>query len=403
MKDVAEQKAREFTLTDDAGEITKSLQGAMSSIDNALKFPATRLIVPFIKTPVNALRFTFQRTPLAMISKRYKEAIAKGGADADIARGQVAMGSAIMLTGTNLAASGHITGGGPSNPDERRVWALNNQPYSIKVGDEWISYGGIEPLATFLGFAADFTDIVGQMDDLSADELFLAGAFAVSENFTNKTFMSGLGDFINAMRNSTMANDTEALQKWLARMNVATVMPLSSLSFTMAKTNDPVMRSANGLLDEVKRRIPGYTDDLPPRRNVFGDVITYGGAWGPDTISPFYKNDADSDDVGGLLWDNNIKMTMPRKTIQGVELTPKQYDDFLKFSAGVDESTTLRDVLGQIAKDKSWQGLPVEQKQIIVDKVVTGFRKKAQGQMLEKYEDLRNKTIQVKKERKGIQ
>jgi hypothetical protein len=128
---VALEYARVNTFTNHLGDGTfgKSLQ------DMVIKHPMARIVMPFVRTPVNLFRWTWERTPgLARFSQGYKEAIEAGGERAAIAKAGVEMGTAMYGFAAAYALAGGITGNGPSSKELREQWlAAGNQPYSIKI------------------------------------------------------------------------------------------------------------------------------------------------------------------------------------------------------------------------------------------------------------------------------
>ncbi|MEI6283191.1 MAG: hypothetical protein WCP82_10855, partial [Alphaproteobacteria bacterium] len=151
--------SRYQTFNRDLGDIGRKLQSFIGS------HPGLKFIAPFIRTPTNVFKYSMERTPFALgslVTGRVGAEVRANllGERGAIARDQqlarIAVGSSVMLAGYFLAASGEITGGGPTNPAERAAWLRRgNRPYSIKVFGEWHSYGRFEPLATLLGVPAD--------------------------------------------------------------------------------------------------------------------------------------------------------------------------------------------------------------------------------------------------------
>ena len=78
--------------------------------------PYARIIIPFVRTPTNIMSYTFERTPLAFLSKSIREELSAGGARRDLALGKIAAGSMIMAVAADLALSGQVTGAGPADP-----------------------------------------------------------------------------------------------------------------------------------------------------------------------------------------------------------------------------------------------------------------------------------------------
>ena len=53
-------------------------------------------------------------------------------------------------------------------------------------------------------------------------------------------------------------------------------------------STDTILETANTLMEKIKAKTPSLSEDLPPRRNLWGDPIVLGGAWGWEMVSPIY-------------------------------------------------------------------------------------------------------------------
>lgn len=118
--------------------------------------PALALIVPFVRTPTNLLKYAVERSPIAPILKEWRADFMAGGAKRDLAVAKALVGSGIGASVTLWAADGKITGGGPADENATRLMRADGwQPYSVKIGDTWVSYQRLDPYATILGIASD--------------------------------------------------------------------------------------------------------------------------------------------------------------------------------------------------------------------------------------------------------
>ena len=113
--------------------------------------PTLRYFMPFFKTPYNAFKYAFiDRGPIGAFYGEGKRAIDRakmpGASMADKAAGDMAMARLIMGNSTAavmamMTAEGSITGGGPADPGVRAALKETGwQPYSIKIGNTYVSY-----------------------------------------------------------------------------------------------------------------------------------------------------------------------------------------------------------------------------------------------------------------------
>ena len=326
----ARDTARYQTFTNPLGPTGQSVQKIIQN------HPWTRYIAPFVRTPVNIVKYAGQRTPLGVFAKSYKEAIKKGGAEADLARARVIVGSTAMASIAMLANDGLVTGRGPADYREKSILRETGwQPYSIRVGDSYYAYNRFEPVGILFGLAADWTDIYKYTDKKFAEgnkpeleELATMLAASFTENITNKTFLTGISDFINVMFNPDRYGEA-SIQRFLASF-------VPTASYYVRKNSDPLIRDSQSVMDAFYNRIPGLSTELPARRNVFGEERRFQEGAAPEflgtvgkTFSPVAKSTITNDVVFNELVNLKITPSTPKRTIGGVDLTPKQYESLL--------------------------------------------------------------------------
>ena len=300
-------------------------------------FPPARVVMPFIRTPVNIMKYAGERTPLAFMSDTVKAELNAGGARRDLALAKIATGSMIMAVTADLSMSGKITGGGPRDRQLKQMkYNTGWQPYSVKVGDKYYSYNRLDPIGALMGLASDVTEIIGQTeDDVDAMDLGVAATLAIVKNVTSKTYLRGLSEFFEAIGSTSElpgAKNTR-MRKYLERLG-SSMMPFSSLIAGVERQVDPELRAANNLIEKIQSRIPGWSKDLPPRRNIFGEPVVLEGGIGPDIMSPIYESTIKDDPVVNEIVAQQTRLRMPMKTIDGVELDTKEYDKYILFMSG---------------------------------------------------------------------
>jgi hypothetical protein len=188
MRQLADDEAHYATFTDQPGRNTQAYLKLMGQI------PALRMATPFVNTPVNLFKMAFENSPLAPLTTRYKEAIAKGGGAADLARTKMTTGTMAMATMVDYAMGGKVTGAGPRDPKERALWMVDHKPYSLKVGDQWVSYRGFEPFSTLAGWSASMGEwlLNSDFDDpeevLDFEQLSTAMVVALSDSMLSVSF-----------------------------------------------------------------------------------------------------------------------------------------------------------------------------------------------------------------------
>ena len=375
--------SRYQTFTNKLGEAGKSIENVRNNI------PGARVIMPFVRTPINIMTFTFERTPLAPMMKSVREEIAAGGARKDVALAKMTMGSMAMAVSADLSLSGSITGAGPVDRDQKNILrATGWQPYSIKVGDTYYGYNRLDPTGALLGLGADMAEIMGQTTEADAQQVAVAASLSVAQNMASKTYMRGLVDFMDAFFSSS--TDPEAnnykLNSWLTR-TAASVIPSGVAA--LERSISPEMSATYGILDRIKSRIPGYSEGLPPRRNIFGEPVVLEGGIGPDIMSPIYVSTVKEDPIADELVAQEVSISMPRRVINEVELDAQQYDKYILLYSGQDNKgmnsvplkTKLKELFAMPRYKQATDG-PEGGKALAIQIVFSSYRDAAKEQLI---------------------
>lgn len=323
--------AMEATFTQDLAKnsISKKVQ------DMAAAHPAFKRIAPFIRTPVNIAMDTLAHTPFAKMTQQYKAAMAKGGRDAMLADAKFKLGT-LVCAGAGLAAcNGNLTGGGPRNGKAREALLETGwRPYSVKIGDNYISYDRIEPFGTILGVLADFVDIRAAWDAEDPDGLdkdmtdkltqtAAALACSVSQIVSSKSYTQGISELLNALYNPE-TNGPDYFRNF-----ALSYMAPAALS-QARKIIDPEIREVRTFMEEFYNRIPGLSETLPTKYSWLTGkpVLMHGGTqagWSPvlfDTNKP------------GRVAEELVRfpraMLGPSNDIGGVKLDPQQVSDYAR-------------------------------------------------------------------------
>jgi hypothetical protein len=171
-----------------------------------------------------------------------------------------------------LYSADRLTGSPPADAAGRASWDANGiKPYSIKVGDQWVSYQRVEPFATVMGLAADtfkLTDryMSGKMTpNKEYEEVLEASWSLLKANVLEKTFLQGFADMITAFDNPNMAKGYfDNLAKRL----------IPAGANTIARSLDPYEREATGVglegtLEKMQQRIPILRESLPKSYSLY--------------------------------------------------------------------------------------------------------------------------------------
>lgn len=364
----AEDWAADMTFQTPLGPSGQKFAAALRSV------PVLTLIAPFIRTPVNIFKQAAYRSPMAVFSQKFWADVAAGGAARDLALTKFAIGSGTASLVAYMASEGAVTGAGPQNAKARQLWLQNrNQPYSVKVTNPatgeptWHSYARMEPFASIVGAAADAVEIgsyvsedTESMTDQDAQLQQAAGAIiaGIMNNTGNKTFMKGVADFIEFT-----SDPGRYVQAYSSQM-ATSMVPYSALLRSMRNFDDPYLREAWTITDKLRDNTPGYSDNLPLRLDLFGEIREKNHSSLLGAMSPIPEKPAKTDPVVTELLDlmdatHQVPAVMPSKRVEGMRLSAAEYSDVVRLSRAepVFGGLTYYDKLDQTINSAEYQRL----------------------------------------------
>jgi len=252
----------------------KALDGAAKDFQKLMRYPLARVIVPFVRTPINIFKFTYERTPLALLSKNIRNDLNAGGVRQAEAQTRIATGTFFMMMSVDGAFQGYITGKGPTDPKIRQNWIdAGNQPYSFKnpMTGKFVSYARLEPFATWFGLGADMATIMtngeyaGWKDHEDVDELATAAIVSMANQVLGKSFLQGVIDFTQFL------GDPERYAKSFLEKLAGSVVP--SAVAGMERVVSPEVEQVLNMRDAIFARIPGASDYVPKKYDAWGGEL----------------------------------------------------------------------------------------------------------------------------------
>lgn len=382
------------TFTKELGETGQAFQTAVR------KIPGGRLVFPFVRTATNIVKYTLERTPLAYISAGIRADIKAGGTRAATAHARVAMGSMLMMVIADMTNEGTVTGRGPSKYELSNLRRGTGwMPYSVKVDGRWVSYSRLDPIGMMMGIGADMAEIMNNKDeDEDSAIMLVAGVAALANNLANKTYMTGFYDFIGAIDPS---NPSKSIERYLINFS-GTLMPFSSLMRSITQATDPIVRDIRvpkqdvegevdavgaflgELINKQRSMIPGLSDDLPPRQDLWGEEIDRSSGLGIayDFLSPIASHVDEPDAVVQVMLDNQVAISNAPRAINGVQLTPEEYSEFVR-----EAGQPLKEYLDKLVVSPGFKGLsdgPDGMKAEVIRDVVNNFRTQAKALMIQR-------------------
>lgn len=370
--------AREATFTQELGDFGQWIQ------QGTHKLPVLKFIAPFVRTPTNIIKQAWFRTPgLNALSSEYRAALNSSDPVArQMARGRMVTGSAIAVSAVSLAAGGQITGRGPEDPDLRqRMVDSGWRPYSIKVGDKWVDMRRLEPFSIPFATVADAVELHGGMDDMETNEIVSGIVLGFTRNVTSKTYLKGVIDMINAI------SDPERYgERWLQSFTSGFVPYSAGLQSWAAVVDkdDPYFREIDGVLDAIRAKVPGFSEDLPARRNwMTGEKIGPEAIGIPERITPIPIREGTENLGAKYLVEMGYEGGAPRREVKGVDLSTSQYSRLLHLHGQmkIRGQTMMDRIEADIGRARA-EGRSHEYQKKLVDRIVTVYRDSAKLQLM---------------------
>lgn len=280
--------------------------------------PALGFIIPFMKTPINVLRYAHKYTPLLNYGqKEYREALKglKGSEAQAQAIGQMMMGTMFVGTAYHFASQGLVTGGGPKDPEQmQQLLRTGWRPYSYRKVNEdgtitFIPIGRFDPVGMAFGMVADIHHYyTADPDNRDIWDAVSATTIAIAKNFSQRTFLLNLNRTIDAI-----ADPDNKMEKYAGDM-AASMVPASS-AMRGYINQDPYMREAQHFLDRIGQNIPGISEKLPPRRDVFGDPMLRRAG-----LTATMHPDPVDDELNRIILETGEFVAKPAPVSNGVDL-----------------------------------------------------------------------------------
>jgi hypothetical protein len=401
------------------GTFTADLPPALDKLQDVFNHPALKIIVPFFKTPANIGLEVLERTPLApVVSSRFREEIAQGGIYRDMAMAKVTLGTSLMALYAAYAAEGHITGRGPERKADREALMRDGwQPYSIKVGDKYYSYAGLEPMSALMAIAADYADYARNEPDKSkVEQVFLAGGFGLYEYINEQPYLQGVADISKLIGEADSGKVKAGVESYLRQFGGFVIggSPLpgtSSLVAGIERILDPTAKDTRASPDlpmgvrqfyeafnRYRSRLPYANESLPDQLNLWGDPIKQGRGNPLEIVLPTRVSPEQFSEVDQALVQMGSPIGMPERKLDGVELDAKQYHRLLSIYG---KETLAKEQILTVINSPGFALLSLDDQQKTVQSVHSKFMDLAKKQLISEDPDLQAKIADLQEMRKA--
>lgn len=398
-----------------------SMHGRIGKFIN--ETPVLNLFVPFYKTPINIFKQAFRNTPiLGQINDvMMKELTHADPERAAMARGRAVQAAIMLPSIAALAANGTITGHGPSNPRERSILIETGwKPYSVRVGDTYVSYQRFDPLAIPVGIIADMVEHWNdghEASDLSRVAATLTSAFAW--NIGNKSYLKGMSELMG-----TIAAPTGTRMQTLGRGVAAPLVPgifKDIKRIVETNENDP-MKDVRTLMDAWIDRIPYgekmFGHILDRRYNALGEPVKYATGAIENAITIAQRSKLKHDPITDELASISAALSRPSSIMGGpggADLKRIRAGDQSAYGRYQElvgqvriEGKSLRQKLGELIRSNEYKrlgdekietetGTMISARESKVRAVIRAYRNAARQQLQREIPELRTNLDQLKR------
>ena len=401
------------------GTFTAELPPALKALQDVFSHPALKVIVPFFKTPANIGLQVIERTPFAALSSQWREEIAKGGVYRDMALAKVTMGSALVATFAAASAEGQITGRGPGRKADREALLRTGwQPYSIRVGDEWMSYSGLEPISALLAIAADYAEYAqNETDATKVEEVFMGATWGLYSYLKEQPYMQGVADISKLIGGNQQGDfDGKKVVDELAKqfggfaIGGSPAGAYSSMVAAIERVLDPTAKDTRATdlpmgvkgfaeaFNKYRSRLPYFNEALPDQLNLWGDPIKQGQGKAFELVLPTRVTREQFSETDDLLVRMGSPVGMPEKKMNGIEMDSVQYNRLLTIYG---KELRAKEALLEVMTGPGFSLLNLDDQQRFIQKTHSQFMQQARNQLMLEFPDLQAKKSELDEARKA--
>lgn len=129
-------------------------------------------------------------------------------------------------------------------------------------------------------------------------------------------------------------------------------------------------------MDRIRSRIPGLSETLAPRRDIFGRPVQGEGGLGPDMVTPIWTMTARNDPTIKALLYADIGISPPARKVRGRELTPAEYSAYSETIGSI-----AKPQLDALVATSVWDRMAGDDREEAVDRIMRAARKEARDQI----------------------
>lgn len=234
-----------------------------SAIGNLRRLPGGKWVLPFLQTPTNILKQGVEYSPLGVTTmigaKKPMEQLSK-----------TIIGTTVFAGAYSLAKGGLVSWEAPSGEKERELYyAAGMQPYSVKIGNKWVSFSKLGPLSYPFAMAAALADAEKKNPDQTYISNVGRSVSGMLGFFGNQSYVRSIGDLVDAIQGGVSVGPN-ALNAEAANL-AGQLVPYKSFMTWLGRIIDPTYRKASSFGERMIKDLPVAGSNLEPYTDMNGN------------------------------------------------------------------------------------------------------------------------------------
>jgi hypothetical protein len=169
-----------------------------------------------------------------------------------------------------LAKSGHTTWDAPVSGSERDLfYAAGMQPYSVKIGNNWVSYSKLGPLSYPIAMASALANAEKKNPDKKFIENVGTGVSGILGFFGDQSYVRSIGDLVDAIRGG--GNMGSAALTSEASNLTGQLIPYHSFLTWLGRATDPTYYKASNFSEKLMKDLPILSKNLQSYTDLQGN------------------------------------------------------------------------------------------------------------------------------------
>lgn len=344
-------EAAEATVFQNKNALGQGLSGAKKGLSEkgGAGEVVAEVTMPFTGVPSSIATAVAEFSPVGATTQTYKaiKQMRTGKFDQAAQRkfseslGRGLTGTGIMWLGSQLANTGQMTLGYPSDKQEQALWeAEGKTPYSIQIGDKWRSLN-------YTGSAMALLAIGGQVDRAKQEgantlSSIGQGVAASGKAIISSSPLQGIQSALDAVTEPDRY--AERYQQNLGSSWVPTIVK------DIASAGDKKVREVNSVKDAIQNKIPKLKNNLMEKRDVFGEGLNRKTTTVGTLVDPFKSS---------KINNSPLMSEIRRLEDAGFGVTPSKIDkkftvDGQDFTMTPEQLNEFQQTVGSVTK-KAWE------------------------------------------------